>query len=76
MDPAPGNWHTGKFNELMEAYRRAIEQGHDVSVGGNAAATGGKPAGKADVGRAITFTRWARRVRDASSATCPREPTW
>lgn len=49
MDPAPGNWHTGKFNELMEAYRRAVEQGHDVSLGGNAAAKGGKPAGKADV---------------------------
>ena len=49
MDPAPGNWHTGKFNELMEAYRRAVQQGHDVSLGGNAAAKGGKPAGKADV---------------------------
>jgi hypothetical protein len=67
MDPAPGNWHTGKFNELMEAYRRAVEQGHDVSLGGNAAAKGGKPAGKADV---VDYT--AKQALQSKTVTSPK----
>ncbi|HET7501973.1 MAG TPA: DUF4157 domain-containing protein [Kofleriaceae bacterium] len=67
MDPAPGNWHTGKFNELMEAYRRAVEQGHDVSVGGNAAAKGGKPAGKADV---VDYT--TKQALQSKTVTSPK----
>jgi hypothetical protein len=67
MDPAPGNWHTGKFNELMEACRRAVEQGHDVSVGGNAAAKGGKPAGKADV---VDYT--AKQALQSKTVTSPK----
>jgi hypothetical protein len=67
MDPAPGNWHTGKFNELMEAYRRAVEQGHDVSLGGNAAAKGSKPAGKADV---VDYT--AKQALQSKTVTSPK----